>query len=127
VLDPQQVAQCSFHGHPKGLTDRYFIVASNHQVGAGPGQAGALPSTWMAQPIHTYGLDAIPAEVIVERGRVRVVERQTRRTLHEVKGEPSSCAPASVQSGGPNLVLREPAPKTMTTRWVYLSCPLSLI
>jgi hypothetical protein len=45
----------------------------------------------MAQPIPTYalyGLDAIPAEVIVERDRVRVVERQSHRTLHEVKRGP---------------------------------------
>ena len=35
VLDPQQVAERGFHGHPKGLTDRYFTGASNHQVGAG--------------------------------------------------------------------------------------------
>jgi hypothetical protein len=77
----------------------------------------------MAQPIHTYflrGLDAIPAEVLVDRDRVRVVERQTRRTLHEVKREPSSSAPAGVQSDGPNLVRRESAPETVSTSRLYL-------
>ena len=77
----------------------------------------------MIPPYNLYGLDAIPADVIVDGDRVRVIERHTRRTLHEVKREPTNCAPAGVQSGGPSLVRRESAPETMTTRWSYLSCP----
>jgi hypothetical protein len=72
----------------------------------------------MCQTIPTYylyGLDAIPAHVIVEGDRVRVAERGTGRTLVEVKQEPVGCVPASVQSGGPNLVRRESAPETMST------------
>jgi hypothetical protein len=67
----------------------------------------------MCQTIPTYywyGLDAIPAYVIVEGDRVRVAERGTGRTLVEVKQEPVGCAPAGVQSDGLNLVRRESAP-----------------
>ena len=81
----------------------------------------------MAQPIPTYalyGLDAIPAEIIVERERVRVVERQSHRTLHEVKREPIVRTPASVQSDGLTLVRRKPAPETRTTSWTHRSCPI---
>jgi hypothetical protein len=74
-----------------------------------------------------YGLDAIPADVIVQRDGVRVVGRKSGRTLVDVKREPGRCTPAGVQPIGPNLVRRESAPETMTTRWAYLSCPLSLI
>jgi hypothetical protein len=77
----------------------------------------------MAPRILTYalcGLDAIPVEVIVGEHMVRVVERQTGRTLHEVKREPIVCAPAGVQSDGSNLVRRKLAPETMTTEPSYL-------
>jgi hypothetical protein len=80
----------------------------------------------MCQTIATYyvyGLDAIPADVTVQRDGVRVVERKSGQTLREVKQEPNSSAPAGVQPGGPNLVRRESAPETMTTRQSYLSCP----
>jgi hypothetical protein len=80
----------------------------------------------MCQTIATYylyGLDAIPADVIVEGDGVRVVERKSRRLLQKVKQEPSSSTPSGVQSGGPNLVRRESAPETMTTILLYLSCP----
>ena len=39
---------------------------------------------------YLYGLDAIPAHVIVEGDRVRVAERRTGRTLVEVKQESDS-------------------------------------
>jgi hypothetical protein len=74
-----------------------------------------------------YGLDAIPTEVIVGENRVRVVEPKSSRTLCELKQEPSSSTPAGVQSGGPNLVRRKPAPETMKTRQPSLYYPLSPI
>jgi hypothetical protein len=74
-----------------------------------------------------YGLDAVPADVIVQGDRVRVVERESGRTLIDVKRASDSCKQAGVQLGGPILVQRESAPETMTTRWAYLSCLLSLI
>jgi hypothetical protein len=95
-----------------------------------PSASPFLPRKRFGQTISTYslyGLDAIPADVIVQGDGVRAVERGTRRTLADVKQEPGRRTLASVQSGGPNLVRRESAPETMTTRWVYLSCPLSLI
>jgi hypothetical protein len=73
----------------------------------------------MCQTIATYyvyGLDAIPADVTVQRDGVRVVERRTGRTLVDVKQEPSSGTPACVQSGGSTLVRRESAPEAMATR-----------
>jgi hypothetical protein len=57
-----------------------------------------------------YGLEAIPADVIVEGDGVRVVERGSGRTIADVKQEPGRRTPAGVQSGGPNLVRRESAP-----------------
>jgi hypothetical protein len=84
----------------------------------------------MCQTIATYyvyGLDAIATDVIVQRDGVRVVERGTGRTLVDVKQESDTRKQAGVQLIGPNLVRRESAPETMTTRWAYLSCPLSLI
>jgi hypothetical protein len=80
----------------------------------------------MCQTIPTYylyGLDAIAADVIVQGDVVHVVERGTGRTLVDVKQERRRHTPAGVQSGGPNLVRRESAPETMTTRRSYLSFP----
>jgi hypothetical protein len=80
----------------------------------------------MCQTIPTYyvyGLDAIPADVIVQGDGVRVVERGTRRTLVDVKQERGRRTPAGAQPGGPTLVRRESAPETMTTKQPYLSCP----
>ena len=73
----------------------------------------------MCQTIPTYsfyGLDAIPADVIVQRDGVRVVERGTRRTLVDVKQKLDTRKQASVQSDGPTLVRRESAPETIATR-----------
>jgi hypothetical protein len=80
----------------------------------------------MCQTIPTYfvyGLDAIPADVTVQRDGVRVVERGTGRTLVDVKQEPGRSTPAGVQPIGPSLVRRESAPETMTTKLICLSCP----
>jgi hypothetical protein len=59
---------------------------------------------------YLYGLDAIPAHVIVEGDRVRVAERGTGRTLVEVKREPDSSTPAGWPSWLPVLVRIESAP-----------------
>ena len=78
----------------------------------------------MCQTIATYyvyGLDAIPADVIVQRDRVRMVERGSGRTLVDVKQESDTRKQAGVQGCHPNLVRRELAPETMTTRRSYLS------
>ena len=80
----------------------------------------------MCQTIPTYclyGLEAIPAHVIVEGDRVRVAERGTERTLVEVKQESDTRKQAGVQLIRPNLVRRESAPETMTTRRSCLSFP----
>ena len=68
---------------------------------------------------YLYGLDAIPAHVIVEGDRVRVAERGTGRTLVVVKQESDTRKQAGVQSGGPTLVQRELAPDTMSTSRLY--------
>jgi hypothetical protein len=73
------------------------------------------------------GLDAIPADVIVEVDGGRVVERKTGRMLLDVKRTLDSRMPAGVQGCPPILGRRELALETMTTRWSYLSHPLSLI
>ena len=59
---------------------------------------------------YLYGLDAIPADVIVQGDVVRVVERGTGRTLVDVKQESDTRKQAGVQSGGPSPVRRKPAP-----------------
>jgi hypothetical protein len=51
----------------------------------------------MIPPYALYGLDAIPADVIVERDSARVIERHTRRALREVKQEPSWFVLAGLQ------------------------------
>jgi hypothetical protein len=72
-----------------------------------------------------YGLDAIPADVIVEGDGVRVVERRSGRTLVDVKQESDTRKRAGVQPIGPNLVRRESASETMTTGQPSLSYPIS--
>ena len=62
-----------------------------------------------------YGLEAIPADVIVQGDGVRVVERGTGRTLADVKQESGRRTPASVQLIRPNLVRRESAPAYLMT------------
>ena len=72
----------------------------------------------MCQTIPTYclyGLDAIPAHVIVEGNRVRVADRGTGRTLVEVKHESDTRKQAGVQLIRPNLVRRELAPAYLMT------------
>jgi hypothetical protein len=62
-----------------------------------------------------YGLDALPADVTVGPGGVRVVERVSGWTLLDVKQELGSCMQSGVQGcppnlGPPNLGRRELAP-----------------
>jgi magnesium chelatase family protein len=75
---------------------------------------------------YVYGLHAIPADVIVRRDGVRVVERGTGRTLVYVKQEPVGCAPAGVQSGGPTLVRRKLAPADLEKDAGGFDLPIAL-
>jgi magnesium chelatase family protein len=75
---------------------------------------------------YSYGLDAIPSDVIVVGDGVRVVERGTGRTLVDVKQEPSSSTPAGVQSGGLNLVRRKPAPADLKKAAGGFDLPIAL-
>ena len=73
--------------------------------------SGRLGVMFKTIPTYSlYGLDAIPADVIVQRDGVRVVERGTGRTFFDVKQESDTRKQAGVQSGGPALVRRESAP-----------------
>ena len=65
---------------------------------------------------YLYGLDAIPADMFVDRDGVRVVERESGRTILDVKRSPDSCMQAGVQGCPPTLGRRELAPETMSTR-----------
>ena len=65
---------------------------------------------------YLYGLDAIPADAIVQRDGVRVVGRKSGRTLVDVKREANSSTPVGWPSLLPTLVRRESAPETMKTR-----------
>ena len=85
-----------------------------YRLGLKPGNRAALDAGTRYHGRKAVG-EPVAGVVILERDRVRVVERQTRRTLHHVRWELIGCTPASVQSGGPNLVRRKPAPETMTT------------
>jgi hypothetical protein len=90
-----------------------------------PGQVGVMHAT-----IPTYalrGINAVPADVIVEGEMVCVAERKTGRTLLGVKRGPSSNAPAGVQSDRQTPVQRESAPETMSTGQCCLSYPSSPI
>jgi hypothetical protein len=62
-----------------------------------------------------YGIEAIPTDVVMGPGGVRVVERETGRVL--------AIQQARMLGGPSNLGRRRSAPKTMTTRRSYLSCP----
>ena len=91
-----------------------------HAVG-GTEPGGASGST--IPTYYVYGLDAISADVIVRGDGVRVAERGTGRTLVDVKQESDTRKQAGVQLVCPNLVRRESAPETMTTRRSCLSFP----
>jgi hypothetical protein len=62
-----------------------------------------------------YGIEAIPADVIVEGDDVRVMERGSGRVV----ATPKAC----MLGGLAILGRRRSAPETMTTRRSYLSCP----
>ena len=75
---------------------------------------------------YLYGLDAIPADVIVQGDVVRVVERGTGRTLVDVKQESDTRKQAGVQSGGPSLVRRESAPADLKKDAGGFDLPIAL-
>jgi len=75
---------------------------------------------------YVYGLDAIPADVIVQGDGVRVVERGTGRTLVDVKQESDTRKQAGVQSGGPSPVRRKPAPADLKKDAGGFDLPIAL-
>jgi hypothetical protein len=89
-------------------------------TGSHSGKLGLMSKTIPTYSL--YGLEAIPADVIVAGDGVRVVERGTRRTLVDIKRGPGRRTLASVQLDGPTLVRRESAPARIIAE---LYCPVS--
>jgi hypothetical protein len=70
---------------------------------------------------YLHGLDAIPADVIVEGDTVRVTERGTSRALHGVKQGSRNCMLAGWPPLLPSLVRRELAPADSHRPWELIS------
>ena len=111
---PQQSAK------PVTTARRTRTAPGDWPTGSHSGRLGVMCKT--IPTYYLYGLDAIPADVIVQGDGGRVVERGSGRTLVEVRRESDTRKQAGVQSDGPNLVRRESAPARIIAE---LYCPVS--
>src|SRR5262249_3041616 len=111
---PQQSAK------PVATACRIRTAPGEWPTGSHSGRLGVMCKT--IPTYYLYGLDAISADVIVQRDGVRVEERRTGRTLVEVKPESDTRKQAGVQPIRPNLVRRESAPARIIAE---LYCPVS--
>jgi hypothetical protein len=109
------ISSCSRAAKPVA-TARWIRTASGEWLpGLRPGKLVIMHATI---PTHClYGIEALPADVIVGPGDVQVVERGTGRVL--------TTRQACMQAGLATLGRRRSAPETMSTRQFPLFYPLS--
>jgi hypothetical protein len=115
------MTSCSKPAKPVATTRGIRTAPDEWLPGLRPGKLVIMHATIPTYAL--YGIEAIPADVVVEPGGVRVVERGTGRTLFGVKRESRSCTRSGVQGCAPILGRRELAPEAMSTSWSYLSFP----